>query len=276
MTRDFADRLLAIQRYEVPFSEFYTNGTLITEAAIEKILDVPVSRVTFSIDGGTKEVYESVRVGADFDEVIGNLRCLQTRRRERGMTLPRVRINYVLSELTIDGFDDFLSLVERLGVEEICVRPVTRMSEAEIQENTDPVFWEKVRAAREKIVAFCRRTGVEDSGFLRDRPGLIEIFDPAGERMMCRAPWTTLAIYPNGDVYPCMAWSRPPVGNLMKQSFDEIWNGAAMTAMRAEFENVRPGVDCLHCTIRRADDDRDDDFFYRKLAAPPLPFEGSL
>jgi len=100
------------------------------------------------------------------------------------------------------------------------------------------------------------------SGFLRDRHTPIEI-----SGAICRAPWTTLAVYPNGDVFPCMAWSRPPAGNFRTQSFEEIWNGAAMTALRAEFQEVRPGVDCLHCTIRRDGDDSEDDFFFRKLAA---------
>jgi radical SAM protein with 4Fe4S-binding SPASM domain len=270
MTRDFADRLASIPRYGVPFSEFYTNGTLLTDESIEKILDAQISRVTFSIDGGTKETFEAIRVGANFEQVIRNFRSLQARRRERGAALPRLRINHVLSEVNIDHFDQFLAMVEWLEAEEIVIRPVTRMSDAEIQENTDPVFWDKVRMARGEIAAFCQRTGVEDSGFLRDRPTRIDL-----DGMICRAPWTTLAVYPNGDVYPCMAWSRPAAGNLARQSFDEVWNGAAMTGLRAEFESKQPGIDCLHCTIRRAADDGDDDFFYRKLAAAPLPFRSA-
>ena len=267
MTRDFGDRLDAVRRHEVPFSEFYTNATLLTGEAIEKILDARISRVTVSIDGGTKEIFEFIRTGASFERVTGNARALLARRRARGLALPRLRINHVLSEANIDHFSEMLALVERLEAEEIVVRPVTRMSNAEIQENTDPEFWAKVRAARSELAAFCRRTGVEDSGWLRDRPTRIDLFDESGGNFSCRAPWTTLSIYPNGDVYPCMAWSRPPAGNLLRQSFEQVWNGYAMTALRAEFEAVRPGIDCLHCSIRRGEDDPDDDFFYRKLAA---------
>jgi radical SAM protein with 4Fe4S-binding SPASM domain len=255
MTRDFADRLDVARRYGVPFTEFYTNGTLLTDDAIGKIAAARVSRVTVSIDGGTKEVFERIRAGASFETVTGNFGRL----RARGV---RCRINHVLSELNIDTFDAMLTLVEELGAHEIVVRPVTRMSNAEIQENRDPAFWAKIRVARETLAAFCARTGVEDSGWLRDRATFIDV------GMSCRAPWTTLAIYPNGDVFPCMAWSRPAAGNLLRQSFDDVWNGAAMNELRAEFETNRPGVDCLHCTIRRGDDDADDDFFFRKLAAP--------
>jgi radical SAM protein with 4Fe4S-binding SPASM domain len=163
-----------------------------------------------------------------------------------------------------------LGLAESLGAEELAVRTVARMSEAVIQESTDPVFWEKVRIARVKLAAFCARTGVVDPAFLRDRHTTIDLFTDAGEKLICRTPWNTIAVHPNGDVYPCMAWSRPPIGNLARQTFDEIWNGSAVTALRDEFERSQPGLDCLNCTIRRSPNDPHDDFFYRKLATPGL------
>lgn len=266
MTRDFADRLETVRRHGVPFSDVITNGTLLTEESIAKILDSQLSRFIFSIDGGTKAVYESIRPGAVFERVIGNFKLLQARRRERGVTLPKLRINHVLSELNIDHFDAFLDLLEWLEPEEIQVRTVSRMSDAEIQESSDPVFWNKVRDVRVKLAAFCRRTGIVDSGFLRDRHSLIELFTGSSEKLICTKPWNTLAIHPNGDVFPCMAWSRPPIGNLRTDTFDEIWRGEKLEVLRREFAEVRPGLDCLHCTIRRSEADTDDDFFYRKLA----------
>ena len=271
MTRDFPERLESVRRYAVPFSEVITTATLLTADAIRKIVESQLSRVIVSIDGGTKEVFERVRAGANFEQVIANFTALRAQRDASGASLPRLRINHVLSELNIDHFDSFLQLAEALGPDELAVRTVSRMSEAEIQENRHPRFWESVRAARAKLDAFCRRTGIVDSAFLRDRHSLIELFTDGGGPLTCRVPWTTIAVHPNGDVFPCMAWSRPPIGNIVRQSFDEIWNGAELDDLRREFDRQQPGVDCLHCTIRRsADNDPDDDFFYRKLAAPPL------
>lgn len=268
MTRDFPDRLAACAEYGVPFSEVITNGTLITRRAAEKIVDAQLSRVIVSIDGGTKSVFEFLRPGARFEQVIANWRLLQETRRSRGAALPLLRINHVLSEPNIDVFDDFLALAESLEPDEIAVRTVSRMSDAEIQQAEDPAFWGKVREARGKLFAFCARTGIVDSAFLRDRPEEIELF-AAGAALTCRAPWDVLAIHPNGDAYPCMAWSRPPIGNLARQTFDEIWSGDALASLRREFEVQKPHIDCLHCSIRKSADDVDDDFFFRKLAKPP-------
>ena len=263
MTRSFPDRLRLVRAAGVPFSDIITNGTLLTPRICETLFEVKLSRLTFSIDGGTKEVFERLRTGARFEQVIANVRLFQAMRPADG---PWLRVNHVLSEPNIDHFEDFLELMEELRPEQIAVRTVSRMSNAAIQETYDPRFWRKVQRCREQLAAFAARTGIPDAGYLRGRHSRIDLFDENGDALICRLPWTTLAIHPNGDVYPCMAFTRPPVGNLLEESFEEIWNGRALAALREEFERTRAGVDCLNCSIRMADDDPDDDFFYRKLA----------
>src|SRR5438270_7731716 len=99
MTGDFPERLAALRTYGVPFSDVITNGTLMSEESIAMILDSGLTRLIVSIDGGTKNVFESVRVGANFERVIANVLLLRRRRHERNAVLPRLRINHVLSEL---------------------------------------------------------------------------------------------------------------------------------------------------------------------------------
>lgn len=268
MTADFADRLSAVREADIPFSEMITNGTLLTEQACHKIVDAGMSRVIFSIDGGTKALFETIRIGACFERVLSNFEMLRSVRSLRRAEFPRLRINHVLSELNIDHFPDFLNLVRRLCPEEIAVRTISRMSNAVLQESTDDGFWSKVRVIREKLRHFCATTGIRDSAYLRGRHTLIDLIDNSGNKMLCPKPWDTIAIHPNGDAYPCMAWSREPIGNLATHSFDEIWNGSALSALRQEFTETQAGVDCLNCTIRRGPDDPEDDFFFRKLAKP--------
>jgi radical SAM protein with 4Fe4S-binding SPASM domain len=263
MTREFPDRLRYVREAGVPFSDIITNGTLLNPSIYEKVFDARISRFTFSIDGGTKEVFETLRTGARFDHVMANVRLFQTMRPAHG---PALRINHVLSEPNIDYFEAFLELMEEVHPEQIAVRTVSRMSDAVIQESRDAVFWSKVQRCREQLAAFTARTGIVDAGYLRGRPTRIDLFDERGEALVCQLPWTTIAIHPNGDVYPCMAWTRPPVGNLRHDSFDAIWNGDALARLRDEFVRTKAGVDCLNCTIRMASDDPEDDFFYRKLA----------
>jgi radical SAM protein with 4Fe4S-binding SPASM domain len=269
MTRDFIDRLPALETYAVPYSEVTTNGTLITTRVAEALVKSALSRINVSIDAGSKELFEEIRPGARFESVLRNWDLL---RRLRGSAAtPRLRINHVLTERNIESFDEFLALAGEIGADELSIRTVSRMSNALVQESEDAQFWRDVRAARIRLKEFCRKTSIVDSGYLRDHPARLDFLDDEGQPMMCRYPWTTLGIHANGDAFPCSAWTRRAAGNFATATFDEIWNGAELVALREEFERVRPGVDCAHCTIRRGADDPNDDLFYRNLMQPAPP-----
>lgn len=74
---------------------FNTNGTLLTETMSEKLIDAGLDKIFISFDSPIKERYESVRVGAKFDEVIENVKSLIRLRNERNLKHPVVRVSMV-------------------------------------------------------------------------------------------------------------------------------------------------------------------------------------
>jgi radical SAM protein with 4Fe4S-binding SPASM domain len=270
MTRDFDDRLAIVGRAGIPFTEVITNGTLLNDAHADALIDAGISRVAISIDGATKETYERIRVGASFEKVVANVRLLTARKAARGAELPSVRINHVLTEENETEFPLFLELVESLRPQGVDVRTAMRMSDALYQGTDDPVFYGKVTKARDELEAFCARTGIANVGILRWQPTVIELFGSTGEKVTCKRPWNTVAIHANGDVMPCISWTRPPYGNLARQSFADVWDGAALAEIREQFTIDRPGIDCEHCVIKKSTvPEEDDDFFYRMIAKGP-------
>jgi radical SAM protein with 4Fe4S-binding SPASM domain len=271
MTRDFGERLEIVKRSGVPFVDVITNGMLLDETIARRLVETRVTRLAVSIDGATKDVYEAIRIGASFERVTGNVRRFMEIRREMGATAPLLRINHVLSEANIDQFDAFLALASSLGAEAIDVRSIARFSNALDTGTSSRAFFDKIAGVRERLDRWCERTGVQNVGVLRWQPTLIEVFDEAGAKLTCRRPWNTVAIHANGDVMPCISWTRTPLGNIARQDFDEIRSGAVAAGVRAEFEAQRPGIDCEHCTIKKdaaVPDEEHDDFFYRMIAKP--------
>jgi radical SAM protein with 4Fe4S-binding SPASM domain len=270
MTADFTDRLIRVAQYGVPYSLVVTNGTLLTDARIEKILDAQITALAFSIDGGTKELYEQIRVGARFETVLRNVDRFKELRARRHATLPKLRINHVLMYRNVDHFDAFLSLLSAVGAEQVDVRTIQPMGDTMAPETKDQAFYEKVRRLRPLLADCCSRNGIEDCGFMRDDAGPIDLLTTSGARMTCRRPWDTMAILANGDVLPCLTWTRPPLGNLARQSFEEIWLGEETEKLRAEFERLKPGIDCQHCSISKPTPvDVYDDFFVKLVTKPP-------
>jgi radical SAM protein with 4Fe4S-binding SPASM domain len=266
MTAGFPDRLKLVGQYGIPYSRVVTNGTLLTEAAIEKILDSQITSLTVSIDGGTKELYEEIRVGARFESVLASIELFKKLRARRGFEFPRLQINHVLMERNVDHFDEFLSLLDSIRPEQIDVRTIEPMTYVTGLESRDEAFYDKVRRVRPLYAEYCSRNGIEDCGFIRDQAGVIDLTTASGQRMTCQRPWDTLAIHANGDVHPCMSWTRLPVGNLARQSFEEIWHGESLEKLRQEFEIERPGIDCQRCTIKKTvSAGIYDDFFFNMV-----------
>ncbi len=70
-----------------------TNATLLTEEKARAILDAAPHLIVFSVDADTKPVFESIRVGATFETVVGNVeRFLQIRARDYPGSVTRARV----------------------------------------------------------------------------------------------------------------------------------------------------------------------------------------
>lgn len=268
MSKDFPDRLEILKSYPVPFTEMITNGQLLNERVIRKMIEVPLTRIGISIDGARAETYERIRVRASFSRLLEKIELLQRMKREAGSPWPLLRVNHVISETNIDEFEDVLELAESLGAGAVDVRTIIPFRNALDQGTEETAFWDRIRECRQILAKWCERTGIEDVGYLRRTPEEIVLFE-SGRKVICKRPWNTAAIHFNGDVLICTTWMREPVGNLARQSFDEIWSGEPLAALRREFEEQQPGLDCQHCKIKKQANEVEDGFF-RMLAKQPV------
>ena len=57
----------------------------------------------------------------------------------------------------------------------------------------------------------------------------------------CMLPWMHLHAFPDGRAYPCcFSLDKLPVGDLNKQSMQEVWNGDKMKQMRLNMLENKP------------------------------------
>lgn len=69
---------------------FYSNGSLINKENAEKLIESRLDSITISLDGSTKDTYEKIRKGLNFDIVDKNVERLSQM---------RIEVNLVLVEL---------------------------------------------------------------------------------------------------------------------------------------------------------------------------------
>ena len=72
-----------------------TNATLMDEKACREIVGARLDQLVISVDGFTKEIYEKIRVGADYDVVLNNIKNLLAIRGKSRK--PFIRLQYTES-----------------------------------------------------------------------------------------------------------------------------------------------------------------------------------
>ena len=62
----------------------------------------------------------------------------------------------------------------------------------------------------------------------------------------CFDPWECVRIGENGDVFPC-CYSEHVMGNVLRQSLDEVWNGNEFREYRRRVNTDDPPKECRSC-----------------------------
>jgi len=71
---------------------FFTNAMLLDGKMADALLDSGLDWIKFSVDAGSKEDYDKIRIGGDWERVKNNIISFQNKRRERGLSTPRITV----------------------------------------------------------------------------------------------------------------------------------------------------------------------------------------
>ena len=95
---------------------FLSNGLLLTEDKLKKILTAGLNWICISMDGATAEMYHKIRVGSNFERVCENVAHIA---RLRTGNTPKTMINFVLMDINSRQMEEIVQLAARLGVDQL-------------------------------------------------------------------------------------------------------------------------------------------------------------
>lgn len=181
-----------------------TNATVLTKDKTKALLDAGLDFIIFSFDGYEKEAYERVRVNANFEKTLGNIKAFLEEKKRRESRRP-----YVVFQV-IEGLDEarrgndsdkrksFLRQFEGLPVDKFSF----------IQPHT-----------------FGGKISRDDKKGFRD---LSTKYTP------CTFLWYSMSVKWDGTVVPCCVdlAGDMPLGDVRKESLLEIWNGEKLVELR--------------------------------------------
>ncbi|HAV42602.1 TPA: hypothetical protein DCX15_01095 [bacterium] len=121
--------LLEMVRYGVRSGltvSFNTNATVLTEEKSEKLIESGLARITFSFDGYTKEEYEQIKVGADFEKTLNKilmfLKLKKRLRSKRPYTVVRV-VELKPHPSNLPDKDNFIRMLKSNGLNHLQIVP---------------------------------------------------------------------------------------------------------------------------------------------------------
>ena len=102
---------------------FSTNGSLLTDDIIRDLINSGLLRLQISLDAFTEETFNKIRTGGNFNSVIKNVLRFLEIRKEMGVKLPTLRVNFVKTETNKHELDDFVefwkSKADSVGVQDL-------------------------------------------------------------------------------------------------------------------------------------------------------------
>jgi radical SAM protein with 4Fe4S-binding SPASM domain len=208
-----------------------TNGELLDRFSSEDIVQSNLDTLIVSLNAYSREMYESINTGLDYDRVMNNVSRLLSDQSTRQKT----RLGFV----------------------------VTEQNEDEVYKATK--YWKKQRV-KTRVSGATNRAGSLDN-YERFRPKT-DYYHSSGletvwRRLMtgvrhvvgCHVPFYEMSILFNGDVLICSEdWNRTTVvGNVTTQSLREIWDSKKINEirrllLRKRFEQIDS---CQECSLAR-------------------------
>ena len=280
LDRHFVDKLQYIKGLGATVYA-YSNAMPLTSELSERLVALQLDQLTFSIDGATKDTFESIRVGADFGQVLENIRQLHEVKVRRRSRRPFLRANYVGMRRNIEELPLAVRTLAEIGIQEVVLSdmmpPNAELASEHLSHFPD-ITWTAIAEAR-RVAGECRVAFTAPSEFrcfTADARGTSDALPREGERggatapavprvdgphrgeapdfyrsHPCYEPWQTAYITHDGNVRPCCTMNRS-FGNLFEQDLAAIWNNGEYRSLRRTVNSRSPVFpECRECLLRR-------------------------
>lgn len=203
----------------------------------EQLVNVGVDGIYVSMDAATKETYEKIKVGCNFERVVKNIKTLIEIKKEKGSPIPELCFRYVITTLNYQEAPKYIELVRNFGTRKelgdgskmhfvglLAFPEIEKYYMPEIPEDTQKELMDKKKEISDGI----------DVVFAHTEP---DVF-PSINRCLA---WMEPYIMMGGYVLPCCAvlmsnqreyLRKHCLGNIFEKPFEEMWNSERYRTFR--------------------------------------------
>jgi MoaA/NifB/PqqE/SkfB family radical SAM enzyme len=225
-----------------------TNGTLLTEEAIARLIDLRLDLLTVSLWASSEEEYERLYPGTKpdtFHKVLEALKRVTRVKADRKSRLPLLRLHRPISRDNFRTVEVAFDQASATGCNQLTVTPVFRLKGAASSYMLSPSEEKIVFSSLSRLKKTLREYSIQNN--IDVALELYRIGEAVWETLPCYVGWIHSSIRIDGTVFPC-GRCDVPLGNLNERSLREIWNGQAYRSFR-KVVSTREGLAKMtnHC-----------------------------
>ena len=242
VNNNFFNMMEYASKYSI-VSEITSNGSLLNEKNISKLLNAKISRITISIDGATSEIFEKIRVKSNFETVVSNCKNL-IKAFKKKIIRPEISAWCVVQNDNVKQFEKIYRLCKEIGFDKLTYQFYLSGWGKDEWNNINKSKKVEINSLKQKIDEIKKKgknEGMEVNVF---EENLLSFSKP------CVWPWESSYISKTGDVVPCCIIGDEQVvsfGNIEKNSFKDIWNSKDYKNFRSNIKNNKIPNYCKNC-----------------------------
>jgi len=203
LDKRLADRILLAKKSGITQTYIVTNASRLFPEASRRIVGAGLDKMKISFYGTDEESYNSTMKRLDFKVTLQNIKDFLRIRRELKSETPRLVLQYLPNETNHAKVAEFKSLLAPL---------------------------------------IDRQRGDTLNVATLHNYGGGRAYNPLGKKIdsVCYFPWTSMSVLWDGRVVTCCMDSNgvQVVGDLNKQTVQEVWNGPVLSELRKDFGNL--------------------------------------
>jgi radical SAM protein with 4Fe4S-binding SPASM domain len=206
-----------------------TNAHFLNDETARETVESGLDRLIISIDGASQEIYQSYRIGGKLDKVIeGTKNILHWKKKLKSRT-PHVIFQFLVVKPNEHQIDDVKKLAKELGVDEVKLK-TAQIYDFKNGSDLIPSIDKYSRYKKNGHDEFSIKNGLLDE---------------------CWKMWHSCVITWDGKIVPCCfdKDAHFVMGDLNKNSFEEIWRGEKYEVFRHSLFTSRSSIEmCRNCT----------------------------
>jgi len=229
LRKDIFDVIRRLKSHQIPVS-MSTNGLLLRKKDIaEELLTSGIDSFAISVDGATPEEHDFSRgqTGA-FEKTLAGIENVLRLRNELGFN-DRVYITIatVINNRNYCDFEQLLQLAQNLGVDNVSLNPVHKISKDFLEEKGDLYFKEYTQDVEELtrvLLELKKKYQIIDSStaYINLLP---DFFQHKPLPIRCYAPYMALYVDCYKNIFPCGGYfyESKPIFNLDNKTLKDVW-----------------------------------------------------